>query len=99
MAEFRESGIFNLSPSIGDGSNRVFATPSIYRTGTIRVFVNGIMYPPDDDQFGWIVSSLTTIEMFIAPRSGDVMAAFYQEETSVFGSDDVAGHPYPPSEL
>jgi len=99
MAEFRESKIVETTPYLGNGSNRVFATPTAYRSGTIRIFVNGVMYAADDDYFGWIESSATTIEMFIAPRVGDGIAAFYQEETSIFGGDDVKGTPFSPTDV
>lgn len=99
MATFRESKIVDLSPNVGDGSNRVFFTPTQYRTGTIRVFANGIMYGPADDYWGWTEDGMTSIELINAPRVGDVLAAFYQEDDGLFAGDEVLGSPYAPGEV
>lgn len=97
MAEIGELRVDDLSPREGDGVRRVFATPEIYRSGSIRLLVNGIAYPPDDEQFGWLESSATTIELFVAPRSGDSLAAIYQVSTEIFATGDVVGSQFPPA--
>lgn len=98
MAEFREARIETLSPDCGDGVLRQFATPTPYRSGSIRVFVNGIVYPPDDPIFGWVEINSTTIELVVAPRTGDFMQAFYRDETGIFGGDEIVGSPFAPGE-
>ena len=99
MPTVRESRIVDLAPNLGDGSTVVFTTPSAYFTGSVRVFINGVEYPPDDDCFGWSETTATTITLTTAPHSGDEMAVFYQDDAGVSVSDVVIGSPYAPGEV
>ena len=101
MADFHESALVELAPLSGDGANRDFFTPTNYKAGSIRVFVNGQPYPEADDRKGWVEVNDTTIKMDTAPRTGDVMQAFYQakDAAEVLGLEDVRGSPYSPTEF
>jgi hypothetical protein len=98
MAEFREARIEKLSPFSGDGVTRIFSTTSPYESGSLRVIVNGVIYPADDDCYGYVETSTTTIELNIAPLQGDHMQAFFRDEDSIFGGDQVSGSPFGPGE-
>jgi len=78
-----------LVPAIGtmDGVNKEFKTPSTYLPGTTRVFHNGVLLDPtgDDHDFdgdGWTEESdHLTFTMNFAPRDGDTMFIYYEDET------------------
>jgi len=88
MSDFAEI-IRSLSGTV-DGANKDFTTPAPYVAGTIRVIVNGIVYPPDDTQWGYSELDDTTIRMTTAPLSGYTMQAFYREQIA-------EGSPFHPS--
>ena len=98
-----QAKIVDLIPNEGDGVNTTFNTPDPFKTGTIRVFINGLEYPPDDELFGWTEIANNEIQFTGtagAPRNGDEMAAFYQEEDPTAGGplDGVVGSPRAPGE-
>lgn len=101
MAEFHESELAEMSPLEGDGVNRDFFTPTPYKAGSIRVFVNGQPYVALDERKGWIEISSSGVRMDTVPRTGDVMQAFYQakDAAEVLGLEDVRGSPYSPTEF
>lgn len=78
MSNFAEV-IRDLSGTV-DGANTDFTTSTPYVAGTIRVFVNGILYSPSDTQWGYTELDDTTIRMTTAPLSGYTMQAFYREQ-------------------
>ena len=100
MADIHESQLVDLIPQVADGVITDFETPTAYKAGTIRVFVNGVEYAPNDDARGWIELTQFTVRMDTAPRDGDVMAAFYQAKDAgeVLGVEDVTGSPFGPGE-
>lgn len=81
-----------------DGVNTVFTTPSRYMATTIRMIVNGQIYEPDDDSFGWTELSDLTIQFLVAPEVGDIIQAFYLDKDSE-GTEisDVQGTPFDPN--
>lgn len=81
-----------------NGVNTLFATPSRYMSTTIRMIVNGQIYEPDDDSFGWVEISDIMIQFFNAPQIGDVIQAFYLDKDSE-GTEisDVQGTPFDPN--
>jgi len=78
MSNFAEV-IRDLSGTV-NGVNKDFTTSTPYVAGTIRVFVNGILYSPADTQWGYSELDDTTIRMTTAPLSGYTMQAFYREQ-------------------
>lgn len=67
-----------IEPMYGlvDGVNQIFQTKNEYMPGTLRVFVNGVVYyGPFDD--GWTELGDRKIRMKIAPVVGDVIQAYY----------------------
>jgi hypothetical protein len=97
----RESKIVDLIPNEGDGVTTNFNTPDPFKAGSIRVFINGLEYPADDDLYGWAELANNEIQfngLAGAPKLGDEIAAFYQEEDPVTGTDidGVVGSPFPP---
>jgi len=81
---------------IGDvnGVNTTFSTPTVYTSGTIRVIVNGQVYEPNDDEYGWSEINTSTIQMSKAPLEDDVVQAFYQDTTGGSGGGDLSGEIY-----
>ncbi len=100
MTEFHESKILALV-GVVDGANRTFTTPTQYTAGTLRVVWNGQVYEPDDDLKGWLEIDNQTIETTIAPKTGDVLQAFYNdfEPASTVPIDQVKGSPFHPTGL
>jgi len=95
-----ESVIKALTGAV-DGVNKVFETPTRFVAGTLRVVWNGQVYEPDDDKWGWTETSDVLIELKQAPRTGDVIQAFYQDKDTAgqLGIDDVRGSPFHPTGL
>jgi hypothetical protein len=79
--------------------NKIFVTPSRYVDTTLRVIWNGQVYEPDDDKWGWTELSDTEIETKRAPRTGDVLQAFYKEKETTSVEDVVVGSPFHPTDL
>lgn len=80
-----------------DGSNRTFETPSKYVSGTLRLIMNGQVYEQNDDRKKWTEIDDRTIRLEIAPRTGDVLQAFYQDKNSQhWGLDVIQGSPFDP---
>lgn len=71
-----------LGPLLGpvNGSNRIFETPSSYRPGSVRVFVNGQLKTQLRED-GWEELGGRKIRLRIAPQAGpgsaDVLSVFY----------------------
>jgi hypothetical protein len=97
MTEYHESKMLALVGE-ADGINRIFETPSKFVVGTLRVFVNGQACEATDDRKGWHEQSDNVVVMTRAPRSGDVLQAFYQDKdiSGQLGLSDVVGSPYDP---
>lgn len=66
-----------------DGVNATFTTPTIYRAGTIRPIINGVVYSQGDDRFGCAEIDNTSIELNSAPAAGYIVQAFYEEAVSI----------------
>lgn len=99
MTEYYQAVVQELVGSV-DGVNKTFTTASKYVSGSIRVVVNGQVYEPDDDQYGWAEIDDQTIEMVEAPLTDDIVQAFYQDKDSAhLGLDSVKGSPFHPSGL
>lgn len=81
-----------------DGVNKYFNTPTKYVSGSIKVIVNGQIYEPDDDKYGWTESSDQSITFDVAPLTNDVIQAFYQDsESEQISLDNVIGSPFDPN--
>lgn len=79
--------------------NMTFETPTKYVSGSIRVIWNGQVYDPNDVRKGWFEVDENTIELASAPRTGDILQAFYSEsESEHVGLDNVIGTPFNPEE-
>jgi len=97
--QFHESSILALT-GVVNGVNKQFTTPSRYVETTLRLIWNGQVYEPDDDKWGWTETSDSTIELKRAPRTGDVLQAYYKEkDTTTGGEDIVVGSPFHPTDL
>jgi len=83
-----------------NGVNRQFTTPTDFQTGRIRVIWNGQIYQPDDDKWGWSELTANSIELDLAPRTGDVIEAHYLEKDTAgqIGVEGVMGSPFAPGE-
>jgi hypothetical protein len=80
-----------------DGVNKSFNTPSKFVSGTIKIVVNGQVYEPDDENFGWTETSDQSIDLVTAPIADDVLQAFYQDlDTEHLGLNNVIGTPFDP---
>lgn len=63
---------------VTNGTNLVFTTRLMYRSGTLNLFVNGMLQLADGDaSYNFVEVSPKTIRLNIAPRAGDLVAAFY----------------------
>jgi hypothetical protein len=62
---------------IVDGVNREFDTSVAYNTGSLEVFVNGILARRQDDD-GWIEKGGTRFEMKESPYIGDLLKVAYR---------------------
>lgn len=85
---------------IGDanGVNTTFSTPSKFVADSLRLIWNGNSYEPDDDKWGWVETDDQTIELVTAPRTDDVLQAYYQDkdEAGQIGVEGVVGSPFHP---
>lgn len=90
--------LFRLNGNIDD-INKTFTTPSTYVAGTLRVVWNGQVYEPDDERKGWTEIDSGTIETTEAPRTGDVLQAFYVDPTGDQPGDVVKGSPFDPNNV
>ena len=66
-----------------NGVNATFTTPTVYRTGTIRPIINGVVYPQADDDWGCTEVDEETITLNTAPETGYLVQAFYEEAVSI----------------
>lgn len=101
MVEFHESKVRALTPA-PDGALVTFQTPTKYVPGSFRLVVNGSIYEPDDEAFGWVeLANEIQITITTAPRVGDVLQGFYQDQDAAgqLGLDDVKGSPFHPTNL
>jgi hypothetical protein len=90
MADFAEK-IEELTPE-PDGVVTDFIVPTRFDLGSVRAIVNGIVYPPSDEQWGYAELNETTIRFTNPPKAGFVLQAFYREpyaEGSPFGPDPI----------
>lgn len=77
-----------------NGVNTTFTTPTTYIEETFKLVLNGQVYEPDDDKFGWSEVDDSTVELTTAPRSGDVLQGFYGDKAS-----GVSGSPFDPNNI
>ncbi len=81
-----------------DGVNTTFATPSLFVPTTIRVMWNGQVYDKGDTRHGWTELTEQSISLATAPRTGDIIQAFYQDQDSEhLGIVNVIGTPFDPN--
>lgn len=92
------SVLYKLNGDV-DGVNRTFTTPTTYISGTLRVLWNGQSYEPDDDRKGWTEIDSSTIETIEAPRTDDVLQAFYVMQDGDVPSNQVKGSPFDPNHV
>ena len=59
-----------------NGFNTVFETPTQYLSGSVQVFLNGILLKKDLDD-GWSEGGNRKIVLKEAPRENDVLQAYY----------------------
>lgn len=98
MSDHYDSVIVPLSGTV-DGANTTFTTPSKYVSGTIKLIINGQVYEPNEDDYGWSETDDETIEINTAPLTGDVVQAFYKDKDSLHEGtafDNVKGSPFHP---
>lgn len=62
-----------------DGVNRDFTVPTLFELGTLIVAINGLIYQPDDEQFGYAELNSTTVRFDTAPKAGSVLQGIYAE--------------------
>lgn len=94
---FHESTIEPLGPA-PDGSNKVFTAPTKYVPGSFKLVWNGQVYEPDDTKHGWVENvDEQSVTLTNTPRIGDVLQAFYQDQTEIAGIVGV-GSPFAPGE-
>lgn len=100
MAEVREATIRALAGTV-NGINAVFTTPTEFEAGSLRLVLNGQLYEPTDTKFGWSETGTNQITLTTAPRSGDVLQAFYRDLDGVEVDPEnvVIGSPFYPGEL
>lgn len=81
-----------------DSANKAFTTPSRFVTDSIRVMVNGQVYEPDDDNYGWTETGDQSIEFDNPPWVNDILQAFYQDlDTEGISLQNVVGSPFDPT--
>lgn len=92
------TAISNIVKLIGviDGINQSFTTPTNYIPGSLRLIWNGQVVESDDELQGWSETGENAVATTIAPQTGDILQAFYQESTGVEG---VIGSPFHPQNV
>jgi hypothetical protein len=65
-------------PEVPDGALRDFTTTLAYATGTLRVWLNGLLARAGDDD-GWDETGPSSFRTREAPRSGDTIHARFIE--------------------
>jgi hypothetical protein len=60
-----------------DGTNTYFSTSVGYISGSLDVFLNGILLRKQDDD-GWVELAGTNFEMKRPPSPGDIVSVFYR---------------------
>lgn len=95
MGLYKESRLVQLTGSV-DGHNRTYQTPTQYEPGSIKVMINGQVQDVADERLGWEEVAPNAIEMFVAPKVGDFIQAFYRDQAGIIGLDDVQGSPFDP---
>lgn len=89
-----------LVPLIGtvDSVNKGFSTPTRFVAGSIKVMVNGQVYEPSDDNYGWSETSDQSIEFANPPWVNDILQAFYQDlDSEGVSLQNVVGSPFDPT--
>ena len=90
--------IRNLSP-LPDGVTTIFETPTRYQAGTLHVVWNGQVYEASDTKWGWAELNDLAIQLVTAPRTGDVLQAFYTDLDLTEAENLTAiGRPFSPAE-
>ncbi len=89
-----------LVPLIGtvDSANKGFSTPTRFVADSIKVMVNGQVYEPSDNNYGWTETSDQSIEFTNSPWVGDILQAFYQDlDSEGVSLQNVVGSPFDPT--
>jgi hypothetical protein len=69
---------FREAVGVPDGSRTVFETHRAYRSGSLRVLINGTLRRADLDD-GFVETAPPEFEMRVAPATGDTVWTFYRE--------------------
>jgi hypothetical protein len=69
--------LMSLMVGLVDGFNRVFRTPGPYWPGSVRVFVNGIVQSPLDED-GWVETGFSEVTLREPPFAGDQVLVSYR---------------------
>ncbi len=89
-----------LVPLIGtvDSANKGFSKPTRFVVGSIKIMVNGQVYEPGDDNYGWSETSDQSIEFTNPPWVNDILQAFYQDlDSEGVSLQNVVGSPFDPT--
>jgi hypothetical protein len=70
------SPVFRPLIGVVNGTNVVFRTPHEYVSGSVRVFVNGVLYAPEHED-GWEEVGPKSVRLRVPPVVGDVLQACY----------------------
>ena len=65
-----------------DGTNKTFTITERFELGTARAIVNGIVYEPHDEYFGYVELNTNTIRFANPPKVGFVLQLFYRGATA-----------------
>lgn len=73
-----------ISPLDGavNGANRDFTVPVMFVLNSTRALVNGLVYGPTDEYFGYVELNSTTVRFAHAPKAGTVLQLFYRVATA-----------------
>lgn len=84
-----------------NGVNKLFTTPDKFVATTLRVVWNGQVYEPGDSRWGWVELTDQSFETNRAPRTNDVIQAFYEAkgDSGQIGVEGVKGSPFHPTNL
>ena len=66
-----------VSSGAVDGVNRVFSTPTMYVSGSVVVYLNGVALDKLNDN-NWIELGGNLFELAEAPRHGDSVWVYYR---------------------
>jgi len=67
---------FDIPTGAVNGVNRIFYVPVDYKSGSVQVWVNGLLHVRHG-QNGWSEMGGRKIQMHEAPKSGDYLTVYY----------------------